>query len=110
MTRKVQLANDQLQQTQNVHREMKNKYSSNLRMIQNQIQTIRKEHLFIKDFYSKEIQNWKIYFQTIEATLQKGNCSNLFLTFRKFHSTEIQIIIHKYSKQTANYQQQLKYN
>lgn len=72
MTRKLQLANDQLQQSENAHRETKYKSSSNLRVIQNQIQTIRKEHLFLKDFYSKETQNWKTYFQTIETTFQKG--------------------------------------
>jgi hypothetical protein len=72
MMRNVQLANDQSQQTQNAHREMKEKYTSNLHGILNQIQTIKKEHLFIKDSYSKETQNWKTYFQTMENTLQKG--------------------------------------
>lgn len=37
-----------------------------------QIQNIRKEHLSLKDFYSKETQNWKTYFHTIENTFQKG--------------------------------------
>ena len=36
------------------------------------MQTIRKEHLGLKEFYSKDIQNWKMYFQTIETTFQKG--------------------------------------
>jgi chromosome segregation ATPase len=75
MNRRLQLANDQLQQSQIAHRETKSSFSqcsSNIRATHNQIQNIRKEYLFLKDFYSKETQNWKIYFQTIENTFQKG--------------------------------------
>jgi len=36
------------------------------------MQNIQKEYLLLKDFYSKETQNWKKYFQTIENTFQKG--------------------------------------
>jgi hypothetical protein len=51
------------------------KCSSNLRTTRNQIQNIRKEYVQLRDFYSKDIQNWKIYLQTAENTLQQGNKS-----------------------------------
>jgi len=47
------------------------KYSSNLRLTHNQIKNIRTEYLLLQDSYSKTIQNWKIYLQTIDNTLQK---------------------------------------
>jgi hypothetical protein len=48
-------------------------YSSKLRLTHNQIKNIRAEYLILQDSYSKTIQNWKMYLQTIENTLQKGN-------------------------------------
>ena len=81
----------------------------------NQIQNIRKEHLVLKDFYSKDIQNWKAYFQTIETTCQKGIDLAYQIIFTEIYSTEIQTTIDKYTKQVnknrieaEQYQQQLK--
>ncbi|CAF0992035.1 unnamed protein product [Rotaria sordida] len=91
MTRKRQLAQDQLEQSKIAHQETKlalSQCSSNTRATCNQIQHIRKEHSSLKDFYLKEIKNWKTYFSTIEMTLQK----------------EIQTTIDKYTKQMNNYQ------
>ena len=110
MARKVQLSTDQFQQSASAHRETKEKYSANLRVMQNQIQMIRKEHLFTKDFYTKEIQTWKSYFQTTESTLQKGTDRRTIFLFRKIHCLEIQTILQRHSKQTNSDQQQLKYN
>jgi hypothetical protein len=79
------------------------------------MQNIRKEYLFLKDFYSKETQNWKKYFQTIENTFQKG-IKLIFYFLKKVNFSEIQITTDKYSKQInayrteiEQYQQQLKY-
>jgi DNA invertase Pin-like site-specific DNA recombinase len=96
MARKLQLLQYQLEESENAHRKTKYrflfysynysicllrssivKYPSNLRDAHNQIQNIRKEYLLLKDFYSKDIQNWKIHLQTIKNTLQKGNRSRL---------------------------------
>ncbi|CAF0895169.1 unnamed protein product [Rotaria sp. Silwood1] len=95
MTRKLQLVHDQLEQSINAHQETKNsfsKYSSKLRLTRNQIQTIRKEYSILQDFYSNDIQNWKMYLQTVEITLQK----------------ETQIIMNKYTKQINNYQTEIE--
>lgn len=46
--------------------------SMNIRAILNQIQNIRKEHLSLKDFVSKDTQNWKKFFQTTRNSLEKG--------------------------------------
>ncbi|CAF2796492.1 unnamed protein product [Rotaria sp. Silwood2] len=91
MIRKLQLVQDQLEQSINAHQETKNsfsKYSSKLRFTRNQIENIRKEYLILQDFYSNDIQNRNMYLQTAENTLQK----------------EIRIIIDKYTKQIDNYQ------
>ncbi len=86
MTRKLQLIQDQFEQSENAHQQTKSeififnnihiqlvylrvKYSSNLRLKHNQIKNIRAEYLLLQDSYSKTIQNWKIYLHT----LQKGN-------------------------------------
>ncbi|CAF0764701.1 unnamed protein product [Rotaria sp. Silwood1] len=90
MTRKQQLAQDQLEQSKIAHQETKLAYSQctfNIRATFHQIQNIRKEHSLLKDLYSKEIQNWKTFFSSTEATLQK----------------EIQTIMDKYTKQMNNH-------
>ncbi|CAF4143162.1 unnamed protein product [Rotaria magnacalcarata] len=90
MTRKYQLAHDQLQQSKIVHQEIKSAFSKcslNIRATSNQIQNIRKENSYVKDLYAKEIQNWKIYLATVDTTLQK----------------EIQTTIDKYTKRINNY-------
>ncbi|CAF3576825.1 unnamed protein product [Rotaria sordida] len=95
MTRKLQLVKDQLEQSINAHQETKNsfsKYSSKLRLTHSQIQNIRKEYFILQDFYSNDIQNWKIYLQTVENTLQK----------------EIRLIMDKYTKQINNYQTEIE--
>ena len=91
------------------------KSSSNVRSTFNQIQNIRKEYWFLKDFYSKEILNWKTYFQTLENTFQKGIDTFNQMIFLQIYLIEIQTTIEKYTKQINNsraeiqqYQQQLK--
>jgi chromosome segregation ATPase len=119
MTRKMQLKQDQLEQEENAHRETKSafiKYSSNLRASRNQLQNIRKEHSLLQDLYSKDIQNWKLYLQSIKNTLQKGNQFN-YGSFSEFiYYIEMKITIDKYTQQIDNhrteieqYQQQIKY-
>jgi hypothetical protein len=119
MTRKMQLKQDQLEQEENAHRETKSafiKYSSNLRVSHNQLQNIRKEHSLLQDLYSKDIQNWKLYLQSIKNTLQKGNQFN-YGSFSEFiYYIEMKITIDKYTQQIDNhrteieqYQQQIKY-
>jgi chromosome segregation ATPase len=79
MTRKIQLIQDQLEQSENAHQKTKfafTKYSSNLQVTRNQVQTIRKEHLLLQDLYSKDTQNWKMYLQSVQDALQKGNQFN----------------------------------
>ncbi|CAF1065974.1 unnamed protein product [Adineta steineri] len=102
MSRKLQLLQDQLEESENAHKKTKSsisKYSSNLRVTHNQIQNIRKEYLLLQDLYSKDTQNWKTYLQTTENTLQK----------------ELQTSMTKFTKQindqqteTEQYKQQLK--
>ncbi|CAF3746890.1 unnamed protein product [Adineta steineri] len=102
MSRKLQLLQDQLEESENAHKKTKSsisKYSSSLRVTHKQIQNIRKEYLLLQDSYSKDIQNWKTYLQTTENTLQK----------------ELQTTMTKFTKQTNDqqteteqYKQQLK--
>ena len=84
--------------------------SNHIRAIQNQIETIRKEHLFLKDFYSKEILNWKTSFRTAENSIQKGIHllqPSPLLEIVLF-SSEIQINAEKYSQQITNDQTEIK--
>ncbi|CAF4997614.1 unnamed protein product, partial [Rotaria socialis] len=90
MTRKYQLAQDQLQQSKIAYQEIKSAFSKcslNIRATSNQIQNIRRENSYVKDLYAKEIQNWKTYLATVDKTLQK----------------EIQTTIDKYTKRINNY-------
>jgi len=110
MSRRLQLIQDEFEQSENAHKETKyedfvesiysyaiylfrvtfSKYSSNLRVTVNQI---RKEYSFLQESYSKNFQNWKMYLQTMENTLQK----------------EIQSMMNNYRIEIEQYQHQLKY-
>ncbi|CAF3838161.1 unnamed protein product [Adineta steineri] len=95
MTRKLQLVQDQLQHSEMSHHEIKTSFSQcslNLRTIRNQVETIRNEYSLLKDFYSKDIQNWHSNFQTIKNSLQK----------------EIQTTNNVYIKQINNYQKDIE--
>ncbi|CAF5124146.1 unnamed protein product, partial [Rotaria magnacalcarata] len=67
-------------------------YASNLRLICNEIQNIRKEYSISQDLYSNDIQNWKTYLHTVDNSLQQ----------------EIRIIMDKYTKQMYNYQTEIE--
>ncbi|CAF0717704.1 unnamed protein product [Adineta steineri] len=95
MTRKLQLVQDQLQHSEMSYHEIKTSFSQcslNLRTIRNQVETIRNEYSLLKDFYSKDIQNWHSNFQTIKNSLQK----------------EIQTTNNVYIKQINNYQKDIE--
>lgn len=49
------------------------KYASSLRSLQSQVQNIRKEYFILRDLYSNDIQSWRLYLQTIDKSLEKGN-------------------------------------
>ncbi|CAF1253041.1 unnamed protein product [Adineta ricciae] len=73
MSRKLQLLQDQLDQSEKCHEKAKSQivtYSSSLRTVRNQIQSLRKEYTLLQDSYTKDSQNWKIYLTTTEDTLQ----------------------------------------
>ena len=80
--------------------------STNIRAIQNQIQSIRKEHLSLKDFFFKDIQNWKTYFQTTGKSIQKGIDPFTSFSSLTISSSEIQTI----SDQLMNYQTEIKHS
>lgn len=81
LTRRLQLVQDQYQQSEKAHQETRTSfslYSSNLRLTVSQI---RKDYLFLQDFYSKTTQNWKQDLQITENTLQK----RIFISIQSFH-------------------------
>ncbi|CAF1156456.1 unnamed protein product [Adineta ricciae] len=94
MTRKHQLVQDQLQQSECAHQDTKTSFaqcSLTIRKLSNPVETIRKEHFILKEFYSKQIDNFKTDFLTTKMTLQK----------------EIQTTFDKYLKQMNDYRKEL---
>ncbi|CAF3575245.1 unnamed protein product [Rotaria socialis] len=95
MTRKLQLIQDQLEQSESAHQETKRRfseYASNLRLICHEIQNIRKEYSISQDLYINDIQNWKTYLHTVDNSLQK----------------EIRRTMDKNTKQMCNYQTEIE--
>ncbi|UJR35192.1 hypothetical protein I4U23_027959 [Adineta vaga] len=94
ITRKHQLVQDQFQQSEKSHEETKTSFlqcSLNIRQIQNQIETIRRDYLLLKEFDLKQTQNSKTDFQTTKTTLEK----------------EIRTIIDKYIKQINEHRKEI---